>query len=119
MIYTGYFAKTKLYEDNGLIPISIARHTPKWFNGKSEPILAPSEGLLAYNKDIIGEYEYENVYRDELSAKKDNIKEVLDKYSNKNVILLCYEKSSDFCHRHLLAEYAKNNFNIDIKESAL
>ena len=32
------------------------------------------------------------------------------------VIFLCYEKPSDFCHRHILADYLKTHYNIELQE---
>ena len=32
-MYTGYFAKLKYYEEQGLIPIAICGGIPKWYNG--------------------------------------------------------------------------------------
>jgi len=46
-IYTGYFAKLKQYEMKGLIPVSIARYSPKWFySGMSYLDLAPTSDML-------------------------------------------------------------------------
>ena len=33
-----------------------------------------------------------------------------------NIILLCYEKSGDFCHRHILADWLEENFGYKVKE---
>ena len=42
-------------------------------------------------------------------ADKDNT------YSSYDICLLCYEKSSDFCHRHLVAEWLRKG-GYDCKE---
>jgi uncharacterized protein (DUF488 family) len=34
----------------------------------------------------------------------------------KDIIMLCFEKSSDFCHRHIIAEEMSKALNIDIIE---
>ena len=47
----------------------------------------------------------ESVYRD------------LEKLSNgDDCVLLCYEKSGDFCHRHLVANWLSDNLGIEVKE---
>ena len=33
-----------------------------------------------------------------------------------DVILLCFEKPGEFCHRHLVAQWLKSNLNIDVIE---
>ena len=33
-----------------------------------------------------------------------------------NMILLCYEKSGDFCHRHVLADWLEENFGYRVEE---
>ena len=40
-MYTGYFAKLKYYEEQGLIPIVICGGIPKWYNGLWYKKLAP------------------------------------------------------------------------------
>ena len=51
-------------------------------------------------------------------------KEELDKLDPKqvyeelgeNAVLLCWEKSSDFCHRHLVSEWLSEKLGIEVKE---
>lgn len=33
-----------------------------------------------------------------------------------DVFLLCYEKPKEFCHRHILAKFLNENFDLDIQE---
>ena len=113
MIYTGYFAQLKKYQEAGLTPVSIARITPNWYEGYVLPELAPSKSLLySYKAGQVTEEEYKEEYSVYLSL---NVpwKQVLAKlrvYGQKqDVILLCYEKSKDFCHRHILAEYLRES----------
>ena len=37
-------------------------------------------------------------------------------FTDTEIVLLCYEKSTDFCHRHILREYLNENFNTNITE---
>ena len=34
----------------------------------------------------------------------------------KDCVLLCYEKSDDFCHRHIVAKWLEDNLGIIVKE---
>ena len=42
--------------------------------------------------------------------------EFLEETHGKEVVLLCYEKADDFCHRQLLVNYIKNVYDNDILE---
>lgn len=111
-IFTGYFAKLKKYQAAGLIPVSIARITPEWFHGQEFKELAPSNDLLKrYKAGKVSEDLYKTEYFQQLDQVK--WKKVL-KNLKENTVLLCYEKTGTFCHRHLLAEYLKEaGYNIE------
>ncbi len=68
------------------------------------------------NKQITEE-EYTIEYNKYLS--NFNAKTVYDKLCNLvngEPVLLCYEKSGEFCHRHLVAKWLEENLKIEIKE---
>lgn len=115
-IKTGYFAYTKKYEELGYRCISIARVTPKWFRGICLPELAPTFDLLdRYKRGLVSEVDYKEEY--EFMLKRVNIDGVLKNFNKDDkIIFLCYEKSSSFCHRHILAEYLNTNYGLDVKE---
>ncbi len=119
-IYTGYFAHTKHYEDAGLVPVSIARWTPKWYEGLKEPALSPPEQLLRRYKsnNPPSDKEYEDVYMRQLSIPKvkDALHRIKDATGNRDVVLMCYEKPGDLCHRHMLADYIKQNLRVWVEE---
>lgn len=119
MIYTGYFAKTKKYVENGLTPISIAGITPDFFKHDKFTIFAPDKDMFYdWKSGKISNDEYKKLYIQKL----DNVlnEQCLNKiqwlYNNYNLIFCCYEKVGDFCHRHILAEYLNNKLNLNIKE---
>jgi len=109
MICTGYFAKTKSYVEAGMTPISIARKTPSFFQGKEWKVFAPPlELLYKYKNGEVTEKEYITYYTNYLNNKiTDNmLAKLKDWYYNKNdIVLLCYEKPEDFCHRHILGDW--------------
>jgi uncharacterized protein YeaO (DUF488 family) len=110
MIYTGYFAKTKSYVDKGLIPISIALKTP--FDVFKLKEFAPTWDILKEYKDTKDVERYIERYNSEILGKLD-ITAIINKIntvaSGKDVILMCYEKPGSFCHRHLVAEWLREN----------
>ena len=43
--------------------------------------------------------------------------EDLERLSNgRDCVLLCYEKSGDFCHRHLVADWLNKKLDLNIQE---
>ena len=108
MIYTSYFGQIKNFPKD-FEPICISRWKPKWYKGKSLPDLAPSEGLLTWWRGSAQDREARRAYTTQY------YKEVLGKYTpqgvkkmiktvagNKTPVLICFEKSNAFCHRHIL-----------------
>jgi uncharacterized protein (DUF488 family) len=110
MIYTSYFSSKKYKKEDG---ISIARYTKFW-DGDSYPLLYPSANLLTWWKSIPKEAakedwfteQYERAYFNETLSKLDPHKVAKDLEGK---VLLCYEKSDDFCHRHLIANWLLSN----------
>lgn len=115
-MFTGYFAKLKEYEKAGLIPVSIALKSPDWYHGVEYKKLAPTWDILnswkngvykndvnrytqEFKKQIFDKLDINTVLRDLLNISEDKLY---------NVILLCYEKPGDFCHRHLVADWITN-----------
>ena len=103
MVYTSYFAMMKWLNKEKCI--SISRFTPVKIDIKKFELLAPSEDLLNHYKQYHDIDYYEQQYFEYLN--RANPKKVYD-YLDGN-ILLCYEKSSDFCHRHLLRKWFNDN----------
>ena len=118
MIYTGYFAKLKEYEDSGLIPISISGKAPDFYNGIEYKKFAPSWDIYSnYKNDHIDEFGYTERYKKERLDKLNpvEIKQFLTSF-DKDIILLCYEKQGDFCHRHLVADWIESNLGKSVEE---
>ena len=121
-IYRSYFAKLKNIVEAGYYPISITRYPPKGLNIPEIKLFAPSVELLNKIKSgEIDEGEYEKLYRNEMSKFDFNL--VLETFNRislnndgKDLVLLCYEKSGDFCHRHIFASLMGEKTNKEIKE---
>ena len=107
-IYTSYFAKVKTLQKNGIVPVSLARWSPRWYSGEKVLDASPTPDMLG--GDMTRE---EYVARYSRILQKLDIKDFVNKIAKigngKPVALLCYEKPDDFCHRHLLAEYMNKN----------
>jgi uncharacterized protein (DUF488 family) len=116
MIYTSYFSSKKYNKENG---ISIARYNKFW-DGESYPLLYPSASLLTWWKGIPKEAAKEDWFTDQYEQAyfKETL-ELLDPHKVaaelEGKVLLCYEKSEDFCHRHLVAEWLRS-YGYEVKE---
>ena len=122
MIYTSYFAKLKYLPDN-VVPIAICGKTPDWYKGLQYKKLAPKyDFFIKWKKNHDNEY-YIKCFNEQVLNKLNasqvimELKHLCKNYSNNysDICLICYEKSSDFCHRHLVANWLKEN-GFDIKE---
>lgn len=120
-IWTGYYAQMKKYKQADLVPVSIAYLTPVWYEGETCFELAPSRKLLkGYKAGEITQKEYIKQYKDFLKTVKwgeviEKLFTISDHHDSKDLVLCCYEKPSDFCHRHLLAEYLTDH-GMDVQE---
>lgn len=106
MIHTSYFSSRKYKPKDG---VSVARYCKFW-RGSTFEALVPSEGLLWWWKHLSSEEQnesqqyYEYLYREQTLSKL-NPAEVAMILDGKT--LLCYEKTGDFCHRHIIAKWLR------------
>ena len=113
-IYTSYFANSKNLAREGIMMISIARYSPKWYDGLRYTVVAPTSYMLSA---ACSHEEYVRRYKDILSHfNADSIVNAITTMSKGvDVALCCYEKPGEFCHRHLLAEWLTKNGH-EVKE---
>ena len=105
MIYTSYFANIKNLPKK-LKPISISRFSPDWYTGEEDKSLAPSKDLLlGYKAGKFTKDDYIKIYNEQLS----NLNPFDIHQKHQDHVFLCYEKSVDFCHRHLLSDWLNKN----------
>ena len=117
MIYTCYFAKLKELEDHNIIPISICGKAPDWYKGLQYKKLAPKYGFfMEWKKNHDNDYYIEHFQKEVLDGLWAT--EVILDFSRmaygfnageNDIALICYEKPSDFCHRHLVAAWLNKN----------
>lgn len=115
---TSYFAKSGK-EPNA---VCIALYPPRWFpDMRTFPLLAPNGSTLKKWKDsesgngpTFTWKEYVEEYQHTVLSKLDP-RETFDALGEE-AILCCYEKSSEPCHRHIVAQWFSINLGIDIPE---
>lgn len=122
-IMTSYFGKLKDIYNEETIYLVICRFPPKSLKFTDNiihcPILSPSEDLLLNTKKgIVDEKTYNILYMKELEKyMNEAIHNIAIKINNGiKVCLLCYEKTGDLCHRHILSNYISEKYNIDTME---
>ena len=117
-VYTSYFAKVSSLPAD-VMPISISRSTPEWFKGLEYKAIAPPWSIVAKYKQDKDEDAYMSVYSETLAQlDPEKVLEDLKTLScgKPAVALLCYEKPTDFCHRHLAAGWLTAMTGVEIKE---
>ena len=117
-IYTSYYAKAKKIPDS-IAKISIAGKAPTGYLGLEYKKLAPKYGFFQeWKKNHNNEYYIEHFNSEVLRCLNPyNVLDDLRYMSNgKDCILLCYEKSGDFCHRHLVADWLEKELGIEVVE---
>lgn len=116
MIYTSYFAKLKSLPED-VIPISICGKAPDWYKGLQYKKLAPKYDFFMKWKETHDNDYYIKCFNEQVLSKLNATDVVLDfsrmvsafNLGKANICLVCYEKPSDFCHRHLVAEWLRKN----------
>ena len=107
---TSYF--TKSAEHSGAV--SIAGKCPAWYHGREYKKLAPKYAFFKkYKEDGDEKYYTEQYYKQVLDTL--DPKEVYEELGE-NSILLCYETTGVFCHRHLVAQWLQDKLGIVVKE---
>lgn len=107
MIYTGKFSEIKIYEKAGLTPVSIAGKAPNTYKGVQFKILAPKYSWWKeWHDNHLSNDWYKAKYQETVLNMLDPriIAQKLQVLGN-NVVLLCYEDSEEFCHRHLVSQW--------------
>jgi hypothetical protein len=106
MIYTSYYSGKQIGKS-----ISISLKPPKGYDLNSLPLFAPSPELLKYwngsDKGEESQRKYSEIFREEMAA-KDQFIDLWIGRVKEDVTLNCYEKSGDFCHRHIIGEIIKS-----------
>jgi len=116
-VFTGSYDMCKA---GNLISISGDRGKSVGFVGKCIPELAPKRAFWRIWHDNIGKiseeennrYYIEEYYKQVLQNV--DIEELLKE--EKDPILVCFEPSNEFCHRHILAEYIEFKYGIKVYE---
>lgn len=81
--------------------------------------LAPTATLLRKYHQGLSASEYEKEYRQQIAGLNDMhaLFEMMARQAKgRDIVLLCYEKDGEFCHRHLLSDIVFEKYGYRIKE---
>lgn len=114
-IFTSYHAKAPQLIEMGLTPISISVMFPRFSKIKyaSYKELGPTYPMLKMSLD-----DYDKLFQ-EILSKLDPVKvhtHLTNLSQGKNVVLLCFEKDLNDCHRKQVGEWLEKKLQITVKE---
>ena len=95
-LFTGNFRRCGKHPQAVAISVGV----PRWYKGKRMLALAPTRPMLKLN-----EPDYRKVYAEQILAHL-SPKGVVAGLKDGDV-LLCWEKDGDFCHRHIVADWLR------------
>lgn len=117
MIYTTYFAKLRSLPET-ITPVAICGKEPEWYTGLCYKKLAPKWDFFVKWKETRDNHYYVRCFHEQVLSKL-NVAQVLSDLhrmaGDGDIALVCYEKPEDFCHRHLVANWFREN-GVQIKE---
>ncbi len=111
-IRTSYFAQLrKIKAMDGAVTVAVCRYLPDWYKGAVYQKVAPCYDMLAGMKNADTREYFSKKYLTEVlgilepGKVEKEIKDIVVHRGGTFAVLLCFEKSSDFCHRHLVAAW--------------
>lgn len=126
MIFTSYFAKIRKFPKN-VIPVAICASVPSWYTGARYTKLAPDYDMLmqwkidhnnddyteCFNSVVLDVLNAYTVMEDLEAMLHEKVREHMNYHiwtdPDWHIALVCYEKPSDFCHRHIVAKWLCEN----------
>ena len=112
---TSYFSSPEILKIKYNL-VSVSRKPPKWFTEVNiyKPLCPSWDLVMSYKSGEISKEEYTRRYYIENLNYLDPARTYQE--LGENAILLCYEKSGEFCHRRLVAEWFEKHLNIKVEE---
>ena len=118
MLYTTYFANLRNVPKD-IVPVAICGKSPKGFLGAEYKKLAPKWSFFSEWKRSGDNNYYVRCFNEQVLSVLDaqTAYDELLRLTNgaENIALVCYETPEKFCHRHLVANWFREN-NIPIME---
>lgn len=113
-IFTSYFASKNLDRSRHYL-VQVSNSAPGGFEADAKLVeVVPNWDTIVkpYKSGEISEMTYLSRYKRQLDDNTFSVLLALDgltkQAAGKDIVLLCYEKSGGFCHRHILGEWLKS-----------
>lgn len=111
-LLTSYYSNYRKFPE-GSVQVAISLTVPDGYKGLRYTKVCPTQEILKEYKSTNDEVKYTEMYNKNILNKLDQDEVIGDLYDmigddDVAVIFLCYEKSSDFCHRKLFAKWLNN-----------
>jgi uncharacterized protein (DUF488 family) len=110
MIYTCSFFQHQLYDGR---KCSIANSQPPAYDFEVIPALQPGKIVAQLKARQISQEKYVEVYLAQLAAEEELLRRMITFSEKTNVILMCWEKEGNFCHRRLVADHLVKKLGLD------
>ena len=118
-IWTSYFDNlNNLPKD--FVPVAICGGIPDWYTGLWTRRVAPKwKFFQEWKQNHDNNFYIEHFNKEVLDKLVPEIfvykLEILTNHAE-NVVLICYEKPDEFCHRHLVADWITQGTGMEVKE---
>lgn len=112
-ILTSYFSQLKKINQTKFMPIGIAIIPPQWYKGINYQKVAPTVDMLSLSGNA-----YKRKFQKILDslAPDEVLNELAELSGGKDIVLLCFEKDRNRCHRKLVGDWLNNSLGLQIKE---
>ena len=120
-IYTSYFGNARNIPENYL-KMSITRYTPDSIHLSAMLEYAPWPDELWNYKQSGDQEKFTERYKKETlellnpAEEYQKLETLCQRYGAEAIVLLCYEKRGDFCHRRIVAEWFEEALGITVEE---
>lgn len=107
MLYTSYFGNLRKIPE-GYKTVAICAKAPDWYTGAVYKKLAPTYDIFMDYKNTGDSVKFMADYKSEVLSKLNPLEVVNELQTlaeGNDIVLLCYEKSGEFCHRNIVAEW--------------
>lgn len=117
--FTSYYAMARRFDPSRYLLVSISRGVPSGFNGYRVYEFAPTSSILSNYRDNNDDAIYMVRYKNEVLKKCDTpsvLHRISEAAHGRDVVFMCYEGSTKFCHRHLLAAWLNFHYGLNVTE---
>ena len=117
-VYTSYFGAVRKYFPKEQFTRVAVCYKPIRGIGIWNNVVPDADLVYGLKRGEITVEEYEERYYSMLMFRKDFIAEHVPYllFGESDVVLLCYEKPDEWCHRHILARFLNSEFDVGIEE---